>query len=84
LRARDRGAAVANSGLNGLGRVDELHVRGRELLDQPVRLTVEELLRVDPAHQLEVLARHPLSRQRIADRVFAAAQPWWSHRDKPR
>jgi hypothetical protein len=55
---RDLNTAATNTGFDGLRRIDVFDVRGGELVDDPVRISVEQPVRIDPPHKLDVLLRH--------------------------
>jgi hypothetical protein len=57
-----RGAAATNAGLDSLGGIDVLDVRGCQV-EEPARILPEHLLLVDPPDNLDVLLRHRLPPQ---------------------
>jgi hypothetical protein len=56
---RDLSTAATNTGFHGLRRIDVFDVPGGELVDDAVRISVEQPVRIDPPHKLDVLLRHP-------------------------
>jgi hypothetical protein len=57
---RDLSTAATNTGFGCLRRIDVLDVRRGELVDVPVRISVEQPVRIDPPHKLDVLLGHRL------------------------
>src|SRR4029450_7809147 len=55
---RHLGGAAASSGLDRVGGIDVFDVRGAKFRDEPLRISIDQPLLVDPADDLDVLLRH--------------------------